>query len=168
VVARTCSMHVPWVLCMRTVASISATGIPHKCLIDQAGPDVHGQSLAALPSQSAVSKTGLIQLVLCLDESTLKLELGLMSLNSGSMPLEQHRPPPPQSILSPRGSSCLVVELSLASYLDPIANKQDLWRGGLSDSVISSLRSTDDDGNAASNCISEGLSGCNPEWLVLG
>nr|GEY92060.1 hypothetical protein [Tanacetum cinerariifolium] len=33
-VARTCSMHVPWVLCMRTVASISATGIPQKSLID--------------------------------------------------------------------------------------------------------------------------------------
>nr|GEX45873.1 hypothetical protein [Tanacetum cinerariifolium] len=32
--ARTCNMHVPWVLCMRTVASISATGISQKSLID--------------------------------------------------------------------------------------------------------------------------------------
>nr|GFA02542.1 retrovirus-related Pol polyprotein from transposon TNT 1-94 [Tanacetum cinerariifolium] len=34
VVARTCGVHVPWVLCMRTVASIFATGIPQKSLID--------------------------------------------------------------------------------------------------------------------------------------
>nr|GFC72712.1 hypothetical protein [Tanacetum cinerariifolium] len=70
VVARTYSMHVPWVLGMRTVVSISATEIPQKSLIDHglhsfwsyvvrvAGPDVHGQSLAALPSQSAVSENG--------------------------------------------------------------------------------------------------------------
>nr|GFC62904.1 hypothetical protein [Tanacetum cinerariifolium] len=85
-------MHVPWVLGMRTVASISTTGIPQKSLIDHGlhsfwshvvrvgwwwslspsgsdhdlsnhkrqkpGPDVYGQSLAALPSQSAVSKNG--------------------------------------------------------------------------------------------------------------
>ncbi|GKF58656.1 hypothetical protein Tco_0172193 [Tanacetum coccineum] len=97
-----------------------------------AGPDVHGQSLAALPSQSAASENG----------SQIP---GLLTQSYRVVPCHS-------------SSIGLVVELPPASYLDPIANKQDLLRGGILNSGILSLRSIDDCGNEGDGCTGGSVS----------